>query len=197
MILLLDNYDSFTYNLRDYFLQLGAEITVVRNDEVTVEEIEEMNPQAIILSPGPERPEQAGIMMDLIETFHKRLSILGICLGHQALGMHFGAKLVKAAVPMHGKTSNIEHFGHPVFEGLPDLFVAMRYHSLILSGGSMNTIASTTDGEIMGIAHEHLPLVGLQFHPESVLTGVGLQLCRNWLAFSVILHEKDPFSNLS
>ncbi len=184
-VLLLDNYDSFTYNLYDYLLQTGVACTVLRNDAFTLDELEQLGFQAIVLSPGPKRPADAGLMMAVIERYYARLPILGICLGHQALGEFFGAKLVKAALPMHGKTSAIQHYGHPVFEGIPEHFSVMRYHSLLLEQPlpqHLHCLASTDAGEIMALAHESLPLVGLQFHPESILTEHGLQLLRNWVA---------------
>ncbi len=184
-ILLLDNYDSFTYNLYDYLLQTGVECLVLRNDTFTLEELEPLDFQAIVLSPGPKRPADAGMMLAVIERYCARLPILGICLGHQALGEFFGAKLLKASLPMHGKTSQIQHFGHPVFEAVPEHFTVMRYHSLLLEHPlpqCLRRLASTESDEIMALAHESLPLVGLQFHPESILTEHGLQLLRNWVA---------------
>ena len=184
-ILLLDNYDSFTYNLRDYLLQAGAECQVVRNDAATLEDFEQLDFEAIVLSPGPKRPADAGLMMPLIGQWHQRVPMLGICLGHQALGEFFGAKLVKAALPMHGKTSTVQHRGdHPLFAGIPHRFEVMRYHSLLLQsldGCPLDVLAATDAGEIMALAHRSLPLVGVQFHPESVLTQHGLRLVHNWV----------------
>jgi len=184
-ILLLDNYDSFTYNLYDYLLQTGVDCTVLRNDAFTMEELELLDFQAIVLSPGPKRPADAGLMMAVIERYNLRLPILGICLGHQALGEFFGAKLLKASLPMHGKTSVIQHQGHPVFQGIPEKFTVMRYHSLLLEPPlppCLHCLANTDSGEIMALAHQSLPLIGVQFHPESILTEHGLQLLRNWVA---------------
>ena len=184
-VLLLDNYDSFTYNLYDYLLQAGAECQVVRNDALPLDAFEGLDFEAIVLSPGPKRPTDAGLMMALIERWHQRVPMLGICLGHQAMGDFFGAKLVKAALPMHGKTSEIQHRGgHPLFADIPQRFGVMRYHSLLLhslDGCPLAVLAATDEGEIMALAHHSLPLVGVQFHPESVLTQHGLQLVDNWV----------------
>lgn len=183
MVLLLDNYDSFTYNLRDYILQLGEECIVVRNNEMSLEEVSALCFTSAVISPGPKTPLEAGITLPFIEKFHKTIPILGICLGHQAIGEFFGARLIKAAKPMHGKTSTVYHQNHPLFNGIPSAFEAMRYHSLVLNEVEktpLQVIARTTDNEVMAIAHEHLPLAGVQFHPESVLTPSGLQLLRNW-----------------
>lgn len=183
MVLLLDNYDSFTYNLRDYILQLGEECTVVRNDELTLDEIEKLNFQSIIISPGPRTPAEAGITPQLIAAFYNRKPILGICLGHQAIGEFFGAQLAKAQKPMHGKTSAITHNGHFLFNNLPQQLEVMRYHSLVLKGVEntpLQILATTAEGEVMAIAHPQYPVAGVQFHPESILTPNGLQLLRNW-----------------
>ncbi len=183
-ILLIDNYDSFTYNLQDYLLQLGASCTVVRNDEWTLSAFLTFPFDALVLSPGPQSPAEAGLLLPLIELFHRKVPILGICLGHQGLGQFLGARLQRASIPMHGKTSQISHQGHPLFEGLPERFSVMRYHSLILDqleGSGFAPIAQTDDGEIMAMAHQEWPLVGVQFHPESILTEHGLALLRNWL----------------
>lgn len=183
-ILLLDNYDSFTYNLYDYLLQAGAECRVVRNDELDIEAFELLDFQAIVLSPGPKRPSDAGLMPALIERYATRVPIFGVCLGMQALGEYFGARLVRAALPMHGKTSPIRHKGHPLFEHIPETFQVMRYHSLVLEsleGSALQTIAETESGEIMALAHPSLPLSGVQFHPESILTEYGLQMLKNWV----------------
>jgi anthranilate synthase/aminodeoxychorismate synthase-like glutamine amidotransferase len=183
-LLLIDNYDSFTYNLLDYFEQLGADCHVIRNDEAPVQSLSPSDYGALVISPGPKSPREAGITMELIDRWHQLVPILGICLGHQALGLYFGATLVRAQRPVHGKTSQATHSGHPVFSGLPSTLEVMRYHSLILEANdhmAMKTIAEGEGGEIMAIAHEHLPLIGLQFHPESVLTVHGLAILRNWL----------------
>ena len=183
MVLLLDNYDSFTYNLRDYILQLGHECMVVRNDEMTVDEMTAISFSSAIISPGPKTPESAGITMQFIERFYASKPILGICLGHQAIGEFFGAKLVKAEKPMHGKTSVITHADHFLFKGLPEQFEVMRYHSLILDGvdsTDLTVIASTAENEVMAIAHNQLKIAGVQFHPESILTPQGLGILKNW-----------------
>ncbi len=183
MVLLIDNYDSFTYNLYDYILQLGEQCRVVRNDEITLEELADISFSSAVISPGPKTPAEAGITMPFIKHYHNRLPILGICLGHQALGQFFGATLVKARQPMHGKTTLIQHTNHLLFKGLPQQLQVMRYHSLILEGlekTGLKVTATTADGEIMALAHKSLPLAGVQFHPESILTPQGLQLMRNW-----------------
>lgn len=184
-ILLLDNYDSFTYNLYDYLLQTGVECRVLRNDALPLEAFDDLGFDAIVFSPGPKRPKDAGLMPALIERYHDRAPMLGICLGHQALGEFFGAKLIKAKVPMHGKTTVVRHSGHPLFAGIPERFTVMRYHSLLLESldnTPLECIARTDEGEIMALAHRSLPILGMQFHPESILTEYGLQLLRNWVA---------------
>lgn len=187
---MLDNYDSFTYNLVDYFYRVGIECIVKKNDETSIEEIENLNPKAIVLSPGPNTPNEAGILLKLIAHFKNKKPLLGICLGHQAIGMHFGYKLIKANLPMHGKTSIIEHQQHPIFENIPQQFEVMRYHSLLLQNDSksttLKTIAVSSENEIMAFVHESLPITGFQFHPESILTKNGLTLLKNWLKLNVI-----------
>lgn len=186
MYLLIDNYDSFTYILRDYLLQIDEECLVYKNDEIGVEEIRQLNPSRIIISPGPETPLEAGICMEVIDHFHQSIPILGICLGHQALGMYFGAELVHAPYPMHGKTSLVKHQHHPVFENITSPFEAMRYHSLVIENlpDSLKNIAvSTDDACIMAITHKEYPCIGIQFHPESIGTKDGVQLLKNWKNF--------------
>jgi len=183
LILLVDNYDSFTFNLRDYLLQLKLDCRVIRNDDRSLSDIELMNPSAIVFSPGPKTPSDAGQMMELIGRFHNSIPLLGICLGHQAIGEFFGAKLVKANKPMHGKTSEVIFEEHPLFKNLSNPFTVMRYHSLILDdvfNTPLKIIARTNQEEIMAIVHNTLPICGLQFHPESILTPVGLQILTNW-----------------
>lgn len=184
MLLLIDNYDSFTYNLLDYFAQLGAECRVVRNDACTLSDVAHWNPSGIIISPGPETPQKAGITLALIRQFHAQKPILGICLGHQAIGQFFGAELVQAKRPMHGFISPLIHNGHPMFQNIPQKTMVMRYHSLVLQNLAQTPLtitAHTPEGEVMALTHPYLPLYGLQFHPESVLTKQGLQMLNNCL----------------
>ena len=242
MLLIFDNYDSFTFNLCDYFKQLGQELIVIRNDERSLEEIEKLKFSGIVISPGPGIPETSGILMQLIERWHQRVPILGICLGHQALGVYFGAKLVKTTYPMHGKVSNNKTISHPMWDGLPENFDVCRYHSLALEliredtnlGASVRVLTNRNDGAsvrvptnrndtliledtnqgigpvgvstnrnenpilitatseddniIMAIAHKHLPIWGIQFHPEAILTQYGIQILNNWLK-AFILHK--------
>ncbi len=183
MVLLLDNYDSFSYNLYDYISQLNIECKVFRNDEISINEIKKIkNLQAIVLSPGPGVPKNAGILMAVIETFHKNVPILGICLGHQAIGEFFGAKLLHGTKPMHGKTSTLYFENHYLFNKILKPFEVMRYHSLILKNipKEIAIIAKTKDEEIMAIAHKKFPIVGIQFHPESILTENGLPMMKNF-----------------
>ncbi len=183
MWVLIDNYDSFTYILLHYLLQTGNDCKVYRNDEITLEHLIALNPSRIIISPGPETPMQAGITMQVIEHFHRHTPILGVCLGHQALGMFFGAKLIHAPYPMHGKTSAITHNNHELFKGIPSPYTVMRYHSLSVTGfegTGLIATAHTTDGAIMALAHKEYPCTGVQFHPESIGTEHGLQLLKNW-----------------
>lgn len=182
-ILLLDNYDSFTYNLYDYLCQLGAKCTVIRNDKISIMELEQCHFDAIVLSPGPQRPANAGILMNLIAHFYTKLPILGICLGMQAIGEFFGAKLVHAFIPMHGKTSWITHNGEGLFAELMNPTKVMRYHSLLLKElpSCLNVVGWTAQNEVMAIQHENYPIYGVQFHPESILTTNGFLMLENWL----------------
>ncbi len=184
-ILVIDNYDSFTYNLVQYLGELGQEIEVVRNDKATVEEIAAMKPDRIVISPGPCTPNEAGVSMDLVREIGPKIPILGVCLGHQAIGQALGGKVVRAPVLMHGKTSEIKHHGEGVFRGLPSPLTATRYHSLIIERESLpeclTITAETEDGTIMGVKHKEWPLEGVQFHPESVLTTTGKDLLRNFI----------------
>ena len=185
MILVLDNYDSFTYNLVQYFGELGANLHVVRNDQITVAEIEKLAPERIVVSPGPCTPHEAGISCEVIKTFGPRLPILGVCLGHQCIGEVYGGEVVRADRLMHGKTSPILHTGKGVFQNLPSPFEATRYHSLIVKRETLPDVleitAQTAEGEIMGLQHKELPVHGVQFHPESILTSEGKRLLKNFL----------------
>jgi anthranilate synthase/aminodeoxychorismate synthase-like glutamine amidotransferase len=184
-VLLVDNYDSFTYNLYQYLGELGAEVRVVRNDEVSTEAAMALAPDRIVISPGPGTPDQAGITLDLIQRAAGRIPLLGVCLGHQALGQAFGGLVLRAPRLMHGKTSQIHHDGRTVFAGLPDPFTATRYHSLVVERESvpesLEISAWTDDGIVMGLRHREHALEGVQFHPESILTTVGKDLLRNFL----------------
>jgi anthranilate synthase/aminodeoxychorismate synthase-like glutamine amidotransferase len=185
MILLIDNYDSFTYNLAQFLGQLGENLEVRRNDQITLDQIAAKKPQRIVISPGPGEPQNAGICIDVIRQFTGKIPILGVCLGHQAIGYAFGGKVVRAPALMHGKTSRIHHDSKTIFRKLPQDFVATRYHSLIVQKKGLPReleISAETDGLIMGLRHRKVPLEGVQFHPESVLTEVGMQLLRNFLA---------------
>src|ERR1700676_2691907 len=185
MLLLLDNYDSFTYNLAQYLGQMGQQLAVRRNDEITLDEIEEMAPERIVISPGPCTPKEAGVSVPLIQRFAGKIPILGVCLGHQAIGAAFGGRVIRAPKLMHGKTSEIHHDGKTVFRDLPQDFQATRYHSLIVERKSLpqtlEISAETADGIIMGLRHRKLRVEGVQFHPESVLTGPGFKLLENFL----------------
>jgi anthranilate synthase/aminodeoxychorismate synthase-like glutamine amidotransferase len=185
MILLIDNYDSFTYNLAQFLGQLGEKLEVLRNDQITLDQIAAKKPERIVISPGPGEPQNAGICIDVIRQFTGKIPILGVCLGHQAIGYAFGGTVVRAPALMHGKTSRIHHDSKTIFRELPQDFVATRYHSLIVQKKGLPReleISAETDGLIMGLRHRKLPLEGVQFHPESVLTEVGIQLLRNFLS---------------
>jgi anthranilate synthase/aminodeoxychorismate synthase-like glutamine amidotransferase len=184
VVLLLDNYDSFTFNLAQYLGELGAPPVVRRNDEITLDDVGDLHPGHIVISPGPGRPEDAGISVDLIRRFGPTIPVLGVCLGHQSIGIAFGGQVVRASQLMHGKTSSIQHDGKGIFRGLQQPFVAGRYHSLVVAEPlpeSLEMTARTDDGTVMGVRHRSFPVHGVQFHPESVLTGEGRQLLRNFL----------------
>jgi anthranilate synthase/aminodeoxychorismate synthase-like glutamine amidotransferase len=185
MLLLIDNYDSFTYNLYQYLSELGAEVEVRRNDQVTLDEIAAMQPERIVISPGPCTPNEAGLSCEIIAAFGPHTPILGVCLGHQAIGQVYGGRVIRAPEPMHGKTSLMYHRGEGVFRGLPTPFAANRYHSLIVDGPSLpqelEITAQTDDGLIMGLRHRSYPVEGVQFHPESIMTPVGKDLLHNFL----------------
>ena len=182
---MIDNYDSFTYNLVQYFGELGDDVRVYRNDHITVSEIEKLNPHHIVISPGPCTPNEAGVSVETIQKLGGKFPILGVCLGHQSIGQAYGGKIVRAKHLMHGKTSMIKHENTGVFAGLPNPFVATRYHSLVIERGSMpkdlEVTAWTDDGEIMGVRHKSLPVEGVQFHPESILTEHGHDMLKNFL----------------
>jgi anthranilate synthase/aminodeoxychorismate synthase-like glutamine amidotransferase len=189
MVLMIDNYDSFTFNLVQYFGELGAEVRVVRNDAMTVEEAVALEPSALVVSPGPCAPQQAGISLALISRLAGRVPILGVCLGHQAIGAVFGGEVVRAGTPMHGKTSTIDHDGRGVFSGIAGPFIASRYHSLVVAEAGLpaelEVTARTADGaHIMGLRHREWPVHGVQFHPESILTGEGKAILGNFLRCS-------------
>jgi len=188
MLLMIDNYDSFTYNLVQYFGELGEKVKVFRNDKITLSGIEKLNPRQIVISPGPGRPDDAGISKDLIQKFKGKYPILGVCLGHQCIGEVFGAKIVRARRIMHGKTSRIIHTGKNIFNGIPDRFEATRYHSLIVEKeslpGCLEITAITDQDEIMGITHKEYFIEGIQFHPESILTRPGKDLLKNFMDMS-------------
>jgi anthranilate synthase/aminodeoxychorismate synthase-like glutamine amidotransferase len=185
MLLVIDNYDSFTYNLVQYFGELGATLLVKRNDEITLEEIERLAPERICISPGPCTPREAGISNEVLRHFSQRLPVFGVCLGHQCMGDVFGGEVIRAPRLMHGKTSMIQHDGKGVFAGLPNPFEATRYHSLIVRRESLpaclEVTAETAEGEIMGLRHRELPVHGVQFHPESILTTGGKRILQNFL----------------
>lgn len=185
MLLMIDNYDSFTYNLVQYFGELGQEVKTFRNDQITIEEIKKLDPKYIVISPGPCTPKESGISMEVIDSFKEKKPILGVCLGHQAIGAVFGANIIKAKELMHGKTSEIQHDGNFLFEGIPDNFTATRYHSLVIEEKTLSEDfiinARTVDGSIMGIQHCKLNVSGVQFHPESIMTEDGKKLLSNFL----------------
>jgi para-aminobenzoate synthetase component 2 len=186
MIVVIDNYDSFTYNLVQYLGELGAEVVVERNDAVSVDDIREIAPRGVLISPGPGRPEEAGISLDVIAKLGPETPIFGVCLGHQSIAQHFGASVVRAERLMHGRTSEIIHEGRGVFQSLPSPLTATRYHSLIVDRDTipdeLEVTAWTDQGEVMGLRHTTLPIEGVQFHPESFLTEHGHELMRNWLS---------------
>ncbi len=185
MLLMIDNYDSFTYNLVQYFGELGEDVRTYRNDEITIEAIEKLNPSRICISPGPCTPHEAGVSVPVLQHFAGKLPILGVCLGHQSIGAAFGGKIVRAQQVMHGKTSPIEHTGVGVFKNLPSPYTVIRYHSLAIARDSLpdclEVTAWTADGEIMGVRHKTYPIEGVQFHPESILSDHGHALLQNFL----------------
>ena len=186
MILFIDNYDSFTYNLVDYVGRTGAEVLVRRNDRISLAEVGELQPEGIVISPGPGRPEQAGICLDLIRHAGARVPILGVCLGHQCIGLAYGASVIRGPEPVHGKTSLIHHNGRGIFGGIPSPFPAARYHSLVVDRptlpAQLEMTAWTADGLVMAVRHKIHPVQGVQFHPESIATDAGLRIIENWLA---------------
>jgi anthranilate synthase/aminodeoxychorismate synthase-like glutamine amidotransferase len=188
MILMIDNYDSFTFNIVQYLEQMGENVTVYRNDKINIQEIKKLKPAAIFLSPGPCTPLEAGITVDVVRELHTKLPIMGICLGHQSIGYAFGGEIVRAGRIMHGKTSPVKHDGKTIFAGLPNPFVAGRYHSLLVAKETLPACleisAETDEGEIMGLRHKNYPVEGIQFHPESVLTPQGKRVIRNFLKYT-------------
>ncbi|MEN6622050.1 MAG: aminodeoxychorismate/anthranilate synthase component II [Smithella sp.] len=188
MILMIDNYDSFTFNIVQYLEQMGENVRVFRNDRITLEEISRLNPQLIFLSPGPRSPREAGITVEVIRKFYMSIPIMGICLGHQSIGFAFGGEIVRARQIMHGKTSLMRNDGKTIFAGLPNPFSAGRYHSLVVKRETLpdclEVSAETEDGEIMGLRHRQYPVEGIQFHPESVLTPQGKRIIRNFLKYT-------------
>ncbi len=186
MVLVIDNYDSFTYNLVQYLGELGATVIVRRNDEATIEQLRALSHDRVVISPGPGRPEQAGVSLEVISEFGPRMPLLGVCLGHQAIGLAFGGDVIRAPLPIHGKTSTVEHNSQGVFAGLSSAFQAGRYHSLVVDEKSMPgeleiTARTREDGLVMGLRHRTMPIHGVQFHPESVLTNEGRRILRNFL----------------
>jgi anthranilate synthase component 2 len=194
MLLMMDNYDSFTYNLVQYLGELGADVRVFRNNKITLQGIEKLAPELIVISPGPCTPKEAGISVDCIKHFAGKIPILGVCLGHQSIGAAYGGNIIRAPRLMHGKTSMIHHNGEGLFEGLPNPFEATRYHSLIIERetipGSLQITAWTEEGEIMGVRHREHPVFGVQFHPESILTRPGKDLLRNFLRLGRVREKK-------
>ena len=185
MLLMIDNYDSFTFNIVQYLEQMGEDVEVFRNDKITVDRIHALKPKVIFLSPGPGTPREAGITVDVVREFYKEIPIMGICLGHQSIGYAFGGEIVRAGRIMHGKVSPVHHDGKTIFAGLPDPFTAGRYHSLVVRPETLPSClevsARTAEGEIMGLRHKEYPVEGIQFHPESVLTPQGKRILRNFL----------------
>lgn len=185
MILLVDNFDSFSHMLADYFLRTGAELEIVRNN-IDVEALKSVDYEALVISPGPETPDKAGNLMEILAYFYDKIPVLGICLGHQAIGTFFGSKLTTNKVPMHGKVSSVHQVrNHEIMAGLPEIFKVTRYHSLELKDlpSSLNVLLETEEGEIMAVAHDYLPIIGLQFHPEAHLTQFGLEIIHNWVKY--------------
>jgi carbamoylphosphate synthase small subunit len=186
VLLVIDNYDSFTFNLVQYFGQLGVAMRIFRNDELSVADAVKLNPDRILISPGPCTPTEAGVSLDLIKAFAGKKPILGVCLGHQSIGQQFGGKVIRADRQMHGKLSPITHRGTDIFKGLPSPFTATRYHSLLVERASLpdclTITAETAEGEIMGLRHKHFPIYGVQFHPESIATEGGMRILQNFLA---------------
>lgn len=201
MLLMIDNYDSFTYNLVQYFLELGQEVVVRRNDAITLEEIAELNPDYLVLSPGPCTPNEAGISLAAITAFAGKIPILGVCLGHQSIAQAFGGQIVRAGRLMHGKTSTISHDGKTIYRDLPNPFTATRYHSLIVDEETLpdclEVTARSETGELMGLRHRQLPVEGVQFHPESILTTAGKQLLRNFLAIGRSARTRGKIERVS
>ena len=184
-LLMIDNYDSFTYNLVQYLGELGCDVVVKRNDEIKLEDVKKIKPEGVVISPGPCTPKEAGVSVELVKEFYRELPILGVCLGHQSIGVAFGGRIVKAKRLMHGKSSDIFHTGEGVFEGLPNPFSAVRYHSLVIERESLPDVLKLTawseDGDIMGVQHREYPVFGIQFHPESVLSEFGKDVLKNFL----------------
>lgn len=200
MILVIDNYDSFVHNLARYFRQLGTETLTVRNDAIDADKIRELSPDAIIISPGPCSPDEAGISLDIVRTFAQSIPILGVCLGHQAIVQAMGGKIIRAWQPMHGRASEITHSGSPLFKEVADTFSVGRYHSLVAESNSLpdqlKVTSRTSDGVVMSVQHESLPVVGVQFHPESILTEHGHQILKNFLAIAGVTTIESDLNGL-